>query len=453
MHPLRPTGPPIHELVHDPTTRLRTRAPYFTGSFEGGNLGQVFLTGVRQYEIHLLSDPTPTYSALWYFFRVDDIPPGEYAFTIVGFFRDAPLHQLGVQPVMLSLNATRDGIGWQRFGSDLNFWKWKQRAMSFLSFTFAVRDIDSMYFAYLYPYTYTELRCWLSRQPAPLVPSFLCRSHGGIEVPGIFWDADQQICVTIASLYTSQKFTREPNKPLIVIAARHHPGETVASYAMEAFMSTLFGGSYSAKRLLSRFSFLLVPMINVDGVVCGYYRPSLTGYDMNRSWLAPTRKKNPVEYAIVTLLDRLVKARPLLFLMDFHGHSTQSNAFTYSVDDDLVPFNDLQTLFPRLMSKNTSVFSEDGGGRLAVNAYPSTMRVALHHRYQIPFAYTLEMSFGGRDIGPHAGSQLTPHDYREVGKATVVSMATMLLEQIPLANIVGGYVPPIIRPLRDDCSD
>jgi hypothetical protein len=310
-----------------------------------------------------------------------------------------------------------------------------------------------MYFAYLYPYTYSELRCWLSRQPPALVPSLLCRSHGGVDVPAIFWDADELRCVTIASLLTPIKGPKERKKPLIVVAARHHPGESIASYAMEAFMGTLFGNSESGDKLLARFSFLIVPMINVDGVICGYYRPSLTGYDMNRSWISPTRKRNPVEFAIVNLLDKLVKRRPLLFLLDYHGHSTQCNAFVYGVDNIVVPFSDLQTIFVRLMARNTSVFNENGGGLLPPDAYAGTMRVALHHRYQIPFAFTLEMSFGGRDIGPNGGSQLTPNDYREVGAATVVSMATMMLEQIPLGTIVANYVSPRLRRVRADFSD
>jgi hypothetical protein len=453
LHPYAIDGNPLHELVYDPNTQVRPRVPQFSARFESGNLGQVFLTGLRRYEIHLLPDPSPVYSALWYFFQVEGIPPGEYSFTIVGFFRDAPLHRIGVQPVMLSKNAMRNGIGWQRFGDNINFWKWKQRSIYFLSFTFNVRETDTMYFSYLYPYTYSDLKRFLSHQPRSVVVSSLCRSHGGIDIPVIFWDGDQHQCITLKQLMGPQRLSRETKKPLIVMAARHHPGEPPASYAMEGFLTSLFSGSPDAERLLSRFSFLIIPMVNVDGVICGYYRPSLTGYDMNRSWVSPSRKRNPVEHTVVTVLDKLVKNRPLVFLLDYHGHSTQCNAFTYCVDNELMPFNDLQCLFPRLMAKNSSVFNEDGGGMLEPNAYPSTMRVALHHRYQIPFAYTLEMSFGGWDIGPQGGTQLTPQEYRELGHATVTSMATMLLDHVPLNTIIKRYVPPIVRQQHDEWSD
>jgi hypothetical protein len=81
------------------------------------------------------------------------------------------------------------------------------------------------------------------------------------------------------------------------------------------------------------------------------------------------------------------------------------------------------------------------------------MRVALHERYQIPFAYTLEMSFGGLDIGPRSRTQLTPDSYREVGAAAVSAMATMLLDSIPLRTIVDSYMPPIFRSAPDDPGD
>jgi hypothetical protein len=439
----------MHELVYDPAVQLRPRVPSFSADFESGNLGQVFLIGTRDYEIHMLPDPSAHYSALWYFFKVEDLPRGEYHFTITGFFRYAPLHAAGVQPVAFSMNSAKEGIGWQRFGNDINFWQHNQRLIWTLGFSFSVSEPDTMYFAYVYPYTYSELRGWLSRQPEPFRAFPLCRSHGSVEVPVIFWEADSQTFLNMRDIASMPKCVREYFRPLIVIAARHHPGEPVASYAMEAFMERLFGESREGRSLRRNFSFLLIPMVNVDGVICGYYRPSLTGYDMNRSWISPQRKKNPVEFAVLQILDRLVRSRPLVFLLDFHGHSAQCNAFSYGVDNAEVPFNELQGLFPRQMAKTTSIFDLDGGCALDPNSYEATMRVALHHRYQIPFAYTLEMSFGGLDIGPGAYTQLTPESYREVGAATVTAMAVMLLDQVPIHALMGSYVPPVFRPIHD----
>lgn len=418
-------------LNHLPYAPLgKSKFPIFSADFESGNLGQVFMTGARKYEIRLIPDPTWYYSAFWYFFKAEQLTPGEYSFTIVGFSRDAMLHQIGVQPTALSINGTRIGIGWQRFGENMNFWCSKSGKIPqySLSFTFNVLETDTMYFAYIYPYTYTDLRCWLNKQD--IVYSSLCESHGGVDIPAIFWDSDMQKfgIPRFLSRFTDRTF----NKPLIVIAARHHPGETVASFAMEGFMSALFDHSLDSISLLKNFSFLLLPMINVDGVICGYYRPSLTGYDMNRSWIAPNQEKNPVESSILALLDQLVKTRRILFLLDFHGHSAQCNAFTYGVMNERVALNEYQGLFPRLMARTTSFFDVNGGCTMAPDSYGATMRVALHHRYDIPFSYTLEMSFGGVDIGPKKYTQMTQNSYRQIGEATVRAMSVMLLEQVPL---------------------
>jgi hypothetical protein len=162
---------------------------------------------------------------------------------------------------------------------------------------------------------------------------------------------------------------------------------------------------------------------------------------MNRSWVSPNRKHNPVEYEVISLLDKLVRTRPLIFFLDFHGHSAQCNSFTYGVWNDAVMFNEYEEFFPRLMAKATSLFDLQACSALSSQAYPGTMRVALHHRYQIPFAYTLEMSFGGIDIGSKSHTQMTPSCYREIGAAMVKAMAAALLDSVPLDAIIDNYVP------------
>lgn len=39
-----------------------------------------------------------------------------------------------------------------------------------------------------------------------------------------------------------------------------------------------------AKDLLDSFTFLIVPMVNPDGVIHGNSRTNLLGYDINRNW-------------------------------------------------------------------------------------------------------------------------------------------------------------------------
>ena len=433
---------PRKELIFDPTNNVQAKGMSFAADFEGGNCGIVWRLSPKTYEIRMLPDPSRQYSATWFFFRVDNIPPGEYTFIISGFFRDAQLHYLGVQPTALSINKLKRGIGWERIGNKLNFWCSKQTPIApeyNFSFSFTVTQKDTMYFSYLYPYNYTDVKNYLSKKNLPF--TVIGKTHGGLELPALFWDADEQnFKQPVPSPQT--KTIGSKKKPLIVIAARLHPGESNSSYAMEGFMTTLFNGSEHSSELLSNFSFLLLPMMNPDGVVCGYYRPQLNGIDLNRVWKHPEKNLHPEAYAVTRLLDNLVQTRPLLFLLDFHGHTAQCNAFSYGIRDPHSRLNEYQDLFPRLMGRICDTFDVQESISFLPREYPSTMRVALHYRYNIPFAYTLEMSFGGCLLGNDYFCQMTEASYRNVGISTVEGIYQMLLVHCPINKITDNYIPP-----------
>lgn len=57
--------------------------------------------------------------------------------------------------------------------------------------------------------------------------------------------------------------------------------------------------------LRQNFVFLIVPMINVDGVIYGNYRCSLSGFDLNRTYKHPDAQIFPEIAAIKKLVDKL----------------------------------------------------------------------------------------------------------------------------------------------------
>jgi hypothetical protein len=101
------------------------------------------------------------------------------------------------------------------------------------------------------------------------------------------------------------------------------------------------------------------------------------------------------------------------------------------------------------MAKETPIFDEEGGSTFDPDEYQSTTRVALHHRYQVPFAYTLEMSFGGLNIDPKTRTQLTPDLYREAGAAALAAMALMPLDQVPPNALIASYILPVFHPVYE----
>ncbi|KAH0791288.1 Clan MC, family M14, Zinc carboxypeptidase-like metallopeptidase [Histomonas meleagridis] len=462
-----------NELIYDPMDPNVCKSDIkFSGNFECGNLGKVYQIGDNKYEIHILPDPNDQQSAQWFFFKVESLKPGVYYFIIVGFYRQCNLHFKGSQACAYSQFKSKRGIGWHRIGEEMNYFRWKTGKFPewAWSFKFTVEQPDTMYFAHSYPYTYTDmLNCVGKLQPL-CKSSTLCQSVGGLKVPVVFWDADQESCVDVAPyLEEGKQLTheappiREENieefsqtiidklkqwgrndlndgvksdkKPVIVIAARTHPGETNSSFAIEGLMQTVFANNEFGVKLRKSYSWLIIPMINPDGVICGFYRPSLSGDDINRVWQKPDPLSHPIAHNVLNLLTVLRRTRPIPFFLDFHGHTGVCNSFVYGFMNDNNPaIYKAERIFPLLMTKHTNLFSNEMCSYLKQEAYEGTMRVVLRRKFLILFAYTLEMSFGGSDFGPRHDTQFTPHDFREIGVATAHALDEMFSEPTTLAS-------------------
>jgi murein tripeptide amidase MpaA len=71
-------------------------------------------------------------------------------------------------------------------------------------------------------------------------------------------------------------------KPIILITSRVHSGETPASMVFKGMLEFLVSDKKEAKFLRRFYTFILVPCLNPDGVICGNYRNSVSGVDLNR---------------------------------------------------------------------------------------------------------------------------------------------------------------------------
>ena len=86
---------------------------------------------------------------------------------------------------------------------------------------------------------------------------------------------------------------------MILITARVHPGETAASFTMEGIINFLINNQDVRSFLLKKmFVFMIVPMINVDGVYHGHFRMDSFGKNLNRYYIDPDLEKQPAVYAI-----------------------------------------------------------------------------------------------------------------------------------------------------------
>lgn len=119
------------------------------------------------------------------------------------------------------------------------------------------------------------------------------------------------------------------SKKAIVLTSRVHPGEPQASFMMEGSLAFLMGDSELAKDLRRQFVFMIVPMLNPDGVIQGNYRCSLLGCDLNRKWQTPNRFLHPTIWSSKQLIRHVQWERKVLLYCDMHGHSRKQNSFFF----------------------------------------------------------------------------------------------------------------------------
>jgi murein tripeptide amidase MpaA len=77
------------------------------------------------------------------------------------------------------------------------------------------------------------------------------------------------------------------DKPVILITSRVHPGEVGASHALNGMLEFLTGNDDVAIRLRNDYMFLVVPMLNPDGVYNGNNRMDSLGQNLNRFYHLP----------------------------------------------------------------------------------------------------------------------------------------------------------------------
>jgi cytosolic carboxypeptidase protein 2/3 len=115
----------------------------------------------------------------------------------------------------------------------------------------------------------------------------------------------------------------------VVVFARQHPGESVGSWMMEGLANRL------VEMPASDILWVLVPMINPDGVSLGNNRTGVLGFDFNRHWYIDKVSHRSHLFPELIGIIRYFKTKQrdynkkLKIFIDFHGHSSQSNVFAY----------------------------------------------------------------------------------------------------------------------------
>ena len=175
---------------------------------------------------------------------------------------------------------------WTRIPQKQVFWYRSpdHRRNYVLSFAFCFDRPEDIYqFAYAYPYTYSRLQRYLDNLESKDLP-YVKRELLAYTV--------QRRRVDLITI-TNRKLDQQPpnGSPhhVVFITARVHPGETPSSFVCQGFLDFLVSAHPLANALRDALVFMVVPMLNPDGVYLGNYRCSLMGFDLNRQWNEPSR--------------------------------------------------------------------------------------------------------------------------------------------------------------------
>jgi hypothetical protein len=116
--------------------------------------------------------------------------------------------------------------------------------------------------------------------------------------------------------------------PVVFLIARQHPGETIGSFVLEGFIRNVLADASALKKL----RFVIIPMVNLEGVLHGLHRHDVKGRDLNRCW-----KSIPGPEELRAIKTALQQADDLFAFVDIHGDEVTKWSFinyrTGIVDD------------------------------------------------------------------------------------------------------------------------
>ena len=180
----------------------------------------------------------------------------------------------------------------------------------------------------------------------------------------------------------------------IWVIARQHPGETMAEWFMEGFLSRLLDHQDpTARTLLDKATFYVVPNMNPDGSFLGNLRTNAAGANLNREWLEPSIERSPEVFYV---REKMHEIGVDMFL-DVHGDEGLPYVFvagTEGVPNYNQQIADLETLFKNALQAASPDFQDVYGyEKDAAGQANLSMATAYVGNTFGCLAYTLEMPF------------------------------------------------------------
>jgi hypothetical protein len=184
------------------------------------------------------------------------------------------------------------------------------------------------------------------------------------------------------------------HKEFVIMTARVHPGETCGSWMMEGFLKFILGDGKEAIEMRDSFIFVIVPMLNPDGVIVGNYRCDITGNDLNRKYCDSDGHMFPNIHYLLRKIKSIMPKSPVLSFIDLHAHSKKKSVFIYGPHFPLHNENYLKTrILPKLLSERTHMFRYYACKFRNEKSKQRAARIVVSSKFGIPISFTIEASF------------------------------------------------------------
>lgn len=349
--------------------------------FDSGNLYKVVKAGDYSFDLYISADGQPYADEIlfksWFYFSITGVRPSTtVTFTIRNLKNQSKLFAAGLRPVFKTVSA--DGskviVPWRRIPSKPAY-HWNEEDEIFtlkFSLSMSKSSDDVTYFAYTYPFSFSDITRKLDEMQAKLVNRKNVYFHRETLTYSV--EGRKQEMVTVSSMdKISQDDEREEyipglfpeysgspedrplkfnEKKIIFISARVHPGEIGASHMLNGFLDLLMDAkSPQSRALLKNFVFKIVPALNPDGIYRGYYRLDTLGQNLNRFYLDPSPNLQPTTYSVKQIMKQLADSGDLFMYVDFHAHASKRGVFVFGNHLEGEDHVD-NVLLARLMSLN-----------------------------------------------------------------------------------------------------
>ena len=306
-----------------------------------------------------------------------------------------------------------------------------------LTFSFDFNQITTpikyIYFAYCYPYSFTQLDLYLSSLNN--YKDILRFDEIGKSLEG------NSLHMLIITNFTDS-FDELANKKSIIFTARVHPGESNGSYVIQGVLEYLLSNDPGAKNLRKNFIFKIVPMLNPDGVIRGNFRMNILGKDLNRMWDEPTEEICPTIFNTVKMIKKTLDSRDIYFFCDFHGHSNKHNFFLYSckskyeylqLDENTIIPNPqkykltfYELVFQFILNRENSYLDRFSCTNKIIPSKTKTSRAILKTKFNVDFSYCLESSVAAMRTKEGNTIPFTINGYKKIGKDFCVALNKLI---------------------------